>query len=52
MATALKRCYDKQAHFRKKISVKEQGAQVDNQFLRGRQIAYLIYKYFRRQSGL
>ena len=38
MATALKRCYDKQTHFRKKISVEEQRAQKDNRFLRGRQI--------------
>ena len=47
MASALKRCYDKQTHFRKKISVEEQRAQKDNRFLRGRQIAYLIYEYFR-----
>ena len=47
MASALKRCYDKQTHFRKKISVKEQRAQKDNRFLRGRQIAYLIFEYFR-----
>ena len=47
MAAALKRCYDKQTHFRKKISVDEQRAQKDNWFLRGRQIAYLIYGYFR-----
>ena len=39
MASALKRCYDKQTHFRKKISVEEQRAQKDNRFLRGRQIA-------------
>ena len=47
MASALKRCYDKQTRFRKKISVEEQWAQKDNRFLRGRQIAYLIYEYFR-----
>ena len=47
MASALKRCYDKQTHFRKKISVEEQRAQKDNRFLRGRPIAYLIYEYFR-----
>ena len=45
MASALKRCYDKQTHFRKKLSVEEQRAQ--NRFLRGRQIAYLICEYFR-----
>ena len=47
MAEALKRCYDKQTHVRKKISVEEQRAQKDNRFLRGRQIAYLVYEYFR-----
>ena len=47
MASALKRCYDKQTHFRKKISVEEEWAQKHNRFLRGRQIAYLIYEYFR-----
>ena len=35
MASALKRCYDKQTHFRKKISVEEQRTQKDNRFLRG-----------------
>ena len=47
MAAALKRCYDKQTHFRKKISVEEQRAQKDNLFLRGREIAFLICEYFR-----
>ena len=47
MAAALKKCYDKQTHFRKKISVEEQRVQKDNRFLRGRQIAYLIFEYFR-----
>ena len=46
MASALKRCYDKQTHFRKKISVEEQRAHKDNRFLRGRQIADLICEYF------
>ena len=46
MAAALKRCYDK-THFRQKISVQEQGAQKNNRFLRVRQIACLIYEYFR-----
>ena len=35
MAAAVKRCYDEQTHFRKKISVEEQRAQKDNRFLRG-----------------
>ena len=43
----MKRCYDKHTHFRKKINVEEQRAQKDNRFLRGRQIAHLIYEYFR-----
>ena len=32
VAAALKRCYDKQTHFRKKISVEEQRVQKDNRF--------------------
>ena len=47
MATALKRCNDKQTHFRNKISDEEHRVQKDNRFLKGRQIAYLIYEYFR-----
>ena len=39
MAAALKRCCDKQTHFRKKI-------QNGNRFLRGEQTASLIYEYF------
>ena len=46
MASRLKRCCDKQAHFRKKISVEEHRAQKDNRFLRGRQDAHLISEYF------
>ena len=46
MAAAWKRCYDKQTHLWKKISVEEDRAQKDNRFLRGRQIAYLIHAYF------
>ena len=47
MASTMKRCNDKQTHFRKKISVEEQRAQKDNRFLRVRQIAHLIFEYFR-----
>ena len=47
MTSALKRCYDKQTHFRKKISVEEQRAQKDNRFPRRRQIDCLICEYFR-----
>ena len=34
-------------HFKKKVSLEEQKAQKDDRFLRGRQIAYMIYYYFR-----
>ena len=34
-------------HFRKGLSVEEQRAQKDDRFLRGRQIAYMIYEYSR-----
>ena len=37
LASALKMCYDKQTHFRKKISVEEQRGQKDNRSLRGTQ---------------
>ena len=32
--------------FKEKVSLEEQKAQKENRFLRGRQIAYLIYEYF------
>ena len=35
------------SQFRRKISLEEQKAQKEDRFLRGRQIAYLIYKQFR-----
>ena len=35
------------SHFKRKISLEEQKAQKEDRFLRGRQIAYLIYEYFR-----
>ena len=35
------------SHFKKKISLEEQKAQKEDRFLRGRQIAFLIYKQFR-----
>ena len=35
------------SHFRRRISLEEQQAQKQDRFLRGRQIAYLIYEYFR-----
>ena len=33
-------------HFKRKVSLEEQKALRENRFLRGRQIAYLIYEYF------
>ena len=35
------------SHFKRKISLEEQNAQKEDRFLRGRQIAYLIYEQFR-----
>ena len=35
------------SHFKRRISLEEQKAQKQDRFLRGRQIAYLIYNYFR-----
>ena len=34
-------------HFKRRISLEEQKAQKQDRFFRGRQIAYLIYEYFR-----
>ena len=46
MASALRTLYDKQTHFRKKVSVEEQRAQNNDRSLRGRQIASMICDYF------
>ena len=35
------------SHFKRRISLEEQKAQKQDRFLRGRQIAYLFYEYFR-----
>ena len=35
------------SHFKRRISLEEQKAQKQDRFLRGRQIGYLIYEYFR-----
>ena len=35
------------SHFKRRISLEEQKAQKEDRFFRGRQIAYLIYEYFR-----
>ena len=46
IASALNRIIQN-TRFRKKVSLKEMKAQKEDRFLRGRQIAYLIYEYFR-----
>ena len=46
IASALNRIIDN-SHFKRRISLEEQKAQKEDLFLRGRQIAYLIYDYFR-----
>ena len=35
------------SHFKRRISLEEQKAQKEDRFLRGRQIAYLIFDHFR-----
>ena len=47
IASALKKLLNMHVHFRKRVSVEEQGAQNSDRFLRGRQIAYMVYEYFR-----
>ena len=46
IASALNKIIHK-SHFKRKISLEEQKAQKEDRFLRGRQIAYLIYEQFR-----
>ena len=46
IASALNKIYHN-SHFKRRISLEEQKAQKQDRFLRGRQIAYLIYDYFR-----
>ena len=46
IASALNRIIQN-TRFKKKVSLEEQKAQKEDRFLRGRQIAYLIYEYFR-----
>ena len=47
IASALKKLLNTQIHFRKRVSVEEQRAEKHDRFLRGKQIAYMIYEYFR-----
>ena len=46
IASALNRIIHN-SHFKKRINLEEQKAQKQDRFLRGRQIAFLIYDYFR-----
>ena len=46
IASALNRIIHN-SHFKRRISLEEQEAQKQYRFFRGRQIAYLIYEYFR-----
>ena len=46
MASALNKIIQN-SHFKKKVSLEEQKAQKEVRFLRGRQIAFMIYDYFR-----
>ena len=46
IASALNRIIQK-TQFKRKVSLEEQKAQKADRFLHGRQIAYLIYEYFR-----
>ena len=47
IASALKKLRIPKIHFRKRVSVEEQRAQEHDRFLRGRQIAYMIFEHFR-----
>ena len=46
LASALNRIIQN-TRFKKKVSLEEMKAHKEDRFLRGRQIAYLIYEYFR-----
>ena len=46
VASALNRIIHN-SHFKRRVSLEEEKAQKEDRFLRGRQIAYLIYEYFR-----
>ena len=45
IASALNRIIHN-SHFKRRINLEEQKAQKEDRFLRGRQVAYLIYEYF------
>ena len=50
IASALNRIIHN-TQFKRKVSLEEQKAQKEDRLLRGRQIAYLIYEYFRVTGG-
>ena len=39
------------SHFKRKVSLEQQKAQIEDRFLHGKQIAYLIYEYFRVRAN-
>ena len=47
IASALNKLLNTQSHFWKRVSVEEQRTQNSDRFLRGGQIAYIIFEYFR-----
>ena len=47
IASALKKLFNTQIHFRRRVGVEEHRAQKHDRFLRGRQIACVIYECFR-----
>ena len=51
IASALKKLRT-HVHFRRRVSDEEQRSQKDDRFLRGRQIAYIIYEHFRSTGAL
>ena len=46
IASALNRIIHN-SHFKRRVSLEERKAQKEDRFLRGRQITYLMYEYFR-----
>ena len=51
IASALKKLLNTQIHFRRRVGVEEHRAQKHDRFLRGRQIACVIYEYFRASEA-
>ena len=51
IVSSLKKLFEKHVHFRRRVSVEERRAQKYNRFLRGRQIAHVIYEHFRASGA-